>query len=95
MRALAVTIVLLTWSSLYPLFAQNKGKPSADAAQTGASSSVPARNESRSTSENEKRHMLHRMGPGIDWDHRKAGRDWKISPHREKSDDDRKRDGDR
>ncbi len=50
-------------SSLYPLFAQDKGKSAADTLHAGASSSVTAGSESQSTSENEKRRILHRIGP--------------------------------
>ena len=94
MRALLLTIVLLASTSLNPLLAQDEGKSSPNAAQTGPSSSGQAKPEPQSTSEHQKRRILNRMGPGIDWDHRKAGRDWKISPHHEKNDADRRRSGD-
>ncbi|WP_316203563.1 hypothetical protein [Bradyrhizobium sp. SZCCHNS3051] len=93
MRTFAFMIVLLASVSLNPLFAQGQGKPSPNPAETKASSGVPAREKGQSTSERQKQHTLHRMGPGIDWDHRKAGRDWKISPQRKKNDAHSKRDG--
>ncbi len=90
MRALAVMIVLLAPVGLNPLYAQEQAKPSAHAAESKANSNVPATQKEPSISEHQKRHIQHRTGPGVDWDHRKAGRDWKYAPR----DVDRKRPGD-
>jgi hypothetical protein len=82
MRALILTAGLLTLLSSYPLLAQDQGKPPVDAAQpVQPGSSAPAKQNQQSSSNDQTGRTLNRMGPGIDWDHRKPGRHWRISPH--------------
>jgi len=85
MRALVLTPVLLMSLGLGPLLAQDQGKPTPSAsqpAQPQVNSNASAQDRP-SNDEAQKRRTLERMGPGIDWDHRKPGRDWKISPSQE------------
>ncbi len=73
MRALfLVTILLLP---LTPSLAQDPGSPAPTASQS-------AQPQSGSTAKNSghKHRVLERTGSGIDWDHRKPGRNWKFAP---------------
>jgi hypothetical protein len=93
MRTLVVTAVMLMSFGLHPLFAQDQQKPPPGAsqpAQTQGQSNGPAKQDPE-LNEGQKQRMMDRMGPGIDWDHRKAGRDWQITPGRESGDVNRER----
>lgn len=83
MRALVLAAVLLTSFGLHSLRAQDQGKPAigAQPAQSQGHPNAPARQEPLSSSDDQARRTMNRMGPGIDWDHRKPGRHWRISPH--------------
>jgi hypothetical protein len=83
MRALIVTIIILVSFGPSSLVAQNQEKatgPQPAQAQDGQTG--PANPPSKEN-DNERR-VMERLGPGMDWDHRKAGRDWKLSFRREK-----------
>ncbi len=90
MRALIVTIVI--WVSFGPssLLAQNQEK---------ATGSQPAQAQDRQTGpvnspskeKDAEQRVMERLGPDMDWDHRKAGRDLKLSP-RDNDDARRERD---
>ena len=83
MRALVLTTVLLAFFGPNPSFAQDQEKPTSNASrptQPQANSNASAVQDQPSNNNSQKRRTLERMGPGIDWDHRKPGRDWKISP---------------
>ncbi len=90
MRALVFTAVLLTSFSLSPLLAQDQGKPPAKArpAQASGQSNAPT---TQPNDENQKKRLMERMGPDMDWDHRKAGRDLKMAPRRESGDTNRQK----
>jgi hypothetical protein len=91
MRALILTTVLVTLFSQHALLAQEQGKPpvsGAQATQEGGTG-APAKSDSQS---NDERRVMERLGPGMDWDHRKAGRDLQISPRRQGDDVNRERD---
>lgn len=85
MRAIFLGTALLTLVSVAPSFAQdrnpapNGSRPVQSQPESKASGTDPANSSAQ------KDHMLERMGPGIDWDHRKPGRDWKMTPGREDS----------
>jgi hypothetical protein len=83
MRALILTTVLLTSFGSGPLLAQDQAKSPPNASQPQVNSNPSATQERPSNNEGQKRRTLERMGPGIDWDHRKPGRDWKITPSHE------------
>jgi hypothetical protein len=79
MRTLFVVTLLLI--PLSPSLAQDPGRTAPNASQSappqpGSTAATTAQSKSRGQSDR----VLERMGPGIDWDHRKAGRDWKIVP---------------
>jgi hypothetical protein len=71
MRAVFLLMVLLMSAGLEPLLAQDQ-RPSAPSVSPPAPTTAPANRNGAKT--------LERMGPGIDWDHRKPGRHWKIIP---------------
>jgi hypothetical protein len=83
MRALILTSVLLTSFGPGPLLAQDQAKSPPNASQPQVNSNPSATQDRPSNNEGQKRRTLERMGPGIDWDHRKPGRDWKITPGQE------------
>jgi hypothetical protein len=83
MRALIVTTVLLTSFGPGPLLAQDPAKSPPNASQPQVNSNASTTQDRPANHERQKRHTLERMGPGIDWDHRKPGRDWKITPGHE------------
>ena len=85
-RALVLTMVLLASSGLYPASAQDEGKPPASASQP-----APAQTNQNSPPQNDMGRMMDRMGRGMDWDHRKVGRDLRMR----RDDDDVDRDRDR
>jgi hypothetical protein len=80
MRALVVATVLLTTLGLHALHAEDKGKPS-PSGQSQDHSNASVTPAPQASSDDQTRRTMNRMGPGIDWDHRKAGRHWRISPH--------------
>lgn len=85
MRALILTTVLPTSFGPGPLLAQDPAKSPPGASQPRVNSNASATQDRPSNQEGQKRRTLERMGPGIDWDHRKPGRDWKITPGHEGS----------
>jgi len=92
MRALTLTIVVLTSFGASSLLAQDQGKAPATESQpvqARPGPTVPA-NRQPGEESNERR-VIERMGPAMDWDHRKPGRDLRMNPHRENGDADRKR----
>jgi len=78
MRTLLLVIILLI--PLTPSLAQDPGRPAPNAPQPAQpqAGSTPATTAQSKSGQSDR--VLDRMGPGIDWDHRKAGRDWKIVP---------------
>jgi hypothetical protein len=95
MRALVLTAVLVTLFGLYLLLAQDQAKPlvsGSQPAQAQGNPNAPAKQDLELSGESQKRRVLERMGPGIDWDHRKTGRDLRISPGRVGDDVKRERD---
>jgi hypothetical protein len=87
MRTLVFTTLFLMLLGLFPLLAQDQGKPPVSSpqpaqAQVGSS----AKQAPGSGKEDQARPTLERLGPGVDWDHRKPGRDWQITPRREDGD---------
>ncbi len=72
-----VTILLLP---LTPSLAQDPGSPAPTASQSAQPQSGST---ARSKTTGQKDRVLERTGPGIDWDHRKPGRDWKYTPGRD------------
>ena len=93
MRTLVVTAIMLMSFGLHPSLAQDQQKPPLSASQptqTQGQSNGPVKPDLSTESQNQ--HLMDRMGPGIDWDHRKAGRDWQITPGREGGDVNRERD---
>lgn len=85
MRALILTTVLLTSFGPGPLLAQDQTKSLPNASQPQVNSNPSATQDQPANNERQKRRTLERMGPGIDWDHRKPGRHWKITPGHEGS----------
>jgi hypothetical protein len=83
MRALVVATVLLTSFGLHSLHAQDQGKPSPSEqpVQSQDQPNASAKPAPQASSDDQTRRTMNRMGPGIDWDHRKAGRHWRTSPH--------------
>ena len=72
------TILLIP---LTPALAQDPERPAPNASQSaqpqaGSTSATTAQSKKSGQSDR----VLDRMGPGIDWDYRKAGRDRKIAP---------------
>jgi len=91
MRALIVTIVILVSFGPSSLPAQNQEK---------ATGSQPAQAQDRQTGpvnppskeKDAEQRVMERLGPDMDWDHRKPGRDLKLSPRRDNDDARRQRD---
>jgi hypothetical protein len=86
MRTIFVGIALLMSLSVGPSLAQdqnpapNASRPEQSQLGSKTSGTDPVNSNAQ------KDRVLERMGPGIDWDHRKPGRDWKMTPGRESSD---------
>ena len=83
MRALVVTIVVLASFAQHSVLAQNQGKaplsePQPAQVQSGPNS--PAQPDAQSSDEANRQRMMERMGPGMDWDHRKPGHDLQMAP---------------
>jgi hypothetical protein len=81
MRALIVTIVLLASFSQQPLFAQNSANAplsEQQPVQSQAGPNAPAQPDAQSSDQANQRRMMERMGPGMDWDHRKPGHDLRM-----------------
>ena len=100
MRGLVLTTVFWSLSGLYPAFAQDEGKPPVNASQPAPAQSKQDQqtggdqkkaNDRELGRENDMGRMMDRMGRGMDWDHRKVGRDWQMR----RDDDDVDRDRDR
>lgn len=87
MRALFLGTALLMPLSLGASLAQDQ-KSALPTASQPAQSQPDSRTSTTgsSSSSGQKDRMLERLGPGIDWDHRKPGRDWKIAPEGEGAD---------
>lgn len=91
MRALIVTIVILGSFGPSSLLAQNHEK---------ATGSQPTQAQDRqtgpvnppSTKKDAAQRVMDRLGPDMDWDHRKLGRDLKLSPRPDNDDARRERD---
>lgn len=79
MRALFLATILLI--PLTPSLAQDPGPPApnaASSAQPQPGSTAATTGQSKDNGQRER--VLERTGQGVDWDHRKPGRDWKIAP---------------
>jgi hypothetical protein len=48
--------------------------------QTQGQSGGPAKQDPEPGNRSRDQRIMDRQGRGIDWDHRKAGRDWQVSP---------------
>ncbi len=91
MRALVFTAALLTSFSLSPLLAQDQGKPPASPQPAQASGQSNA-STTQPNDEKQKKRLMERMGPAMDWDHRKTGRDLEMAPRRESGDTNHQKD---
>ena len=82
MRALVLATVLLTFFGLVRPLPKTKENQRPTRHSQSSLKLIPMLQHTGLPSNNngQKRLTLERMGPGIDWDHRKSGRDWKISP---------------
>ena len=74
MRALFLVTILLV--PLTPSIAQDQKPPSPNVSQPAQRQ--PGSSAAKGNGQDDR--ILDRMGPGIDWDHRKPGQDWKLSP---------------
>lgn len=84
MRVIVVMIVFFMLLGLHLSFAQDQASsPGSEPQQTEPRADSSAKQIPNSGDEERKERTLERLGPGIDWDHRKPGRDWQISPRRE------------
>ena len=83
MRALVFTTVFLMLLGLFPLLAQDQGKPSVSSQQPAQVQADPSAKQVPGSAKEDQSPTLERLGPGVDWDHRKPGRDWQITPRRE------------
>ncbi len=83
MRARVFTAVFLTSFGLHPLLAQDQARPPASVQQPAHQTDSSAKQVPDLSNEDQKRRTMERLGPGVDWDHRKPGRNWQISPRRE------------
>ena len=82
MRTLFLATILLT--PLAPSLAQDPEPPAPSASQSAQPQpGSTAATTARSSNAGQKDRVLERTGPGIDWDHRKPGRDWKFAPGQE------------
>jgi hypothetical protein len=71
MRALSLTIIVLTSFGPSFLLAQDQGKATLTDSPT-ASANPPLKEK------NNEQRVMERLGPDMDWDHRKPGRDFEI-----------------
>ena len=86
MRALFLTAIISMSFGLDPLLAQEQQKqPSSTSqqVQTQGQLSGPAKQDPEPGNRSPDQRIMDRQGLGIDWDHRKPGRDWQVSPDRE------------
>ena len=83
MRALVFTTVFLMLLGLFPLLAQDQGKPPVSSPQPAQAQVDSSAKQVPDSANEDQRRTLERLGPGVDWDHRKPGRDWQITPRRE------------
>lgn len=82
MRAIFLGTALLMSLSLGPSLAQDRN-PAANVSPPAQSQLDSETSKTDlSNSNGQKDRMLERMGTGIDWDHRKPGRDWKMTQAR-------------
>jgi hypothetical protein len=86
MRVLILTTVLAALLSRHPLLAQEQGKPPVGGAQTTQAQGGTGASAKSDSQSNDEQRVMERLGPGMDWDHRKAGRDLQISPRRQGDD---------
>ena len=77
MRAPVLITTLLALSAS-PAFAQDEARPPASASQPAPGVTRPDSPPGEAGRDRDAGRMMDRMGPGIDWDHRKAGRDWRM-----------------
>lgn len=85
MRAIFLGTALLMQLSLGASLAQDQKSAAPNASQPARSQPDSRTSTTGSSSNNaQKDSILERTGPGVDWDHRKPGRDWKIAPGPEK-----------
>ena len=81
MRALFLVTILFI--PLTPSLAQDPGPRAPTASQSAQPQAGSTDGTTvRSKNNGQKDPVLERTGPGIDWDHRKPGRDWKFVPGR-------------
>jgi hypothetical protein len=84
MRPIFLGAALLMSLNLGPSFAQDHSSAAPNASQPAQSQADSTISTTGSLNNNgQKDRVLGRMGPGIDWDHRKPGRDWQLSPGQE------------
>lgn len=85
MRAIFLGTALLALVSVGPSLAQDRN-PAPNISRPEQSQLESRISKTGSPISNgQTNRVLERMGPGIDWDHRKPGRDWKMTPGREDS----------
>lgn len=83
---------VLTLFGLNPLLAQDQGKSPVSGSQSAQAQGSPSVQINRQSNDaSNERRVMERMGPGMDWDHRKPGRDLRMSPRREDGDVKRER----
>jgi hypothetical protein len=81
MRAIFLYAGLLMQLSLGASLAQDQKSAAPNALQPAQSQPDSRTSTTGSSSNNgQKDRVMERTGPGIDWDHRKPGRDWKFAP---------------
>ena len=95
MRALVVTIIVLASLVQHPVFGQNQGKepigePQPVQVQRGPDAA--AQSDAQSRDEANRQRAMERLGPGMDWDHRKPGHDLRMAPRSQGEDVNRERD---
>ena len=93
MRTLILTMVMLVSFGPSSMLAQDQGRGTLNESQPPQAQDNPTGPANpRSKEENNERRVRERLGPGMDWDHRKPGRNLQISPHRESGDVNHERD---
>lgn len=85
MRALAQALTaIFLLSSLMPCFAKDEGKTEHSSPALTTQSQEPGEGQPRVTNQRRKdTHRLNHMMDQRDWDHRKAGRDWRMRSNSE------------
>ena len=95
MRALVVTALVVASFAQHPVLAQNQGKAplgESQPVQAQGGPNVPTLPDTTSSSEANRERMMERLGPGMDWDHRKPGHDLQMAPRSQGEDVKRDRD---